>query len=180
MNPAWKTSSCASTRPTAPPSRRPSMWFNSVYLKTLRDYRVPIFGWGLGMGLLMYAVLTAVTDLVSTAQARAALLSLASSFAWMAEPVKIDTAGGYATWKYGFTILVMALWPILVASRMLRGDEERGILDSLLALPQSRARVALQKLAAMWTALLGMAVLIGLLTYAGGASVNADFGLGDG
>ena len=110
--------------------------------------------------------------MVGTAEARAALLSLAASFSWMAEPVKIDTPGGYATWKYGFTILVMALWPILVASRMLRGDEERGILDSLLALPQGRARVALQKLAAMWTALLGMAVLIGLLTYAGGARAS--------
>jgi ABC-2 type transport system permease protein len=155
------------------------MWFRNVYLKTLRDYRVAIFGWGIGLGLLMYVVLIAINDVVGTPEARAALLSLATSFSWIAEPVKIDTPGGYATWKYGFTILVMALWPILVASRMLRGDEERGILDSLLALPQSRARVALQKLAAMWTALLGMAVLIGLLTYAGGASVKADFGLGD-
>src|SRR6478672_12025704 len=180
MNPAWKTSSCATMRATARPSRRPNMWFSSVFLKTLRDYRVAIFGWGLGMGLLMLAVITAVPSLVNTPEARAALLSLASSFSWMAEPVKLDTPGGYATWKYGPTVLVMALWPILVASRMLRGDEERGILDSLLALPQGRGRVVLQKLAAMWTALLGMAVLIGLLTYAGGAAVNADFGLGGG
>jgi len=155
------------------------MWFRNVYLKTLRDYRIAIFGWGIGLGLLMYVVLIAINDVVGTPEARAALLSLAASFSWMAEPIKIDTPGGYATWKYGFTILVMALWPILVASRMLRGDEERGILDSLLALPKSRGQVALQKVAAMWTALLGMAVLIGLLTYAGGASVKADFGLGD-
>jgi ABC-2 type transport system permease protein len=156
------------------------MWFSNVYLKTLRDYRIAILGWGLGLGLLMLAVIVAIQDVVGTAEARAALLSLAASFSWMAEPVKIDTPGGYATWKYGFTILVMALWPMLVASRMLRGEEERGALDSLLALPQSRARVALQKLAAMWTALLAMAVLIGLLAYAGGAGVNADFSLGDG
>src|SRR3954451_3626067 len=184
MNRASRTSSCASTRATAwataRPSRRPSMWFSNVYLKTLRDYRVAIFGWGLGLGLLMYVVIIAIQDVVGTAAARTALLSLAASFSWMAEPVKIDTPGGYATWKYGFTILVMALWPILAASRMLRGDEERGILDSLLALPQGRSRVALQKLAAMWTALLAMALLIGLLTYAGGAGANADFGLGDG
>ncbi len=74
----------------------------------------------------------------------------------------------------------MALWPILVGSRMLRGEEERGSLDVLLALPRGRARVALEKLAAMWTGLLAMAVLIGLLTFAAGARVNAeDFGLGD-
>src|SRR3954451_13888538 len=122
MNPAWRRSSCASTRVMARPSRRPSMWFSNVYLKTLRDYRIAIFGWGLGLGLLMYVVLIAVKDLVSTGEARAALLSLPASSSWMAEPVKIVTPGAYATWKYGFTILVMALWPILVARRMLRGD----------------------------------------------------------
>jgi len=154
------------------------MWFSSVFLKTLRDYRIAIFGWGLGIGLLMFTVLSAVSSLVATPEARASLVSLASSFAWIAEPVKVDTAGGYATWKYGFTILVMALWPILAGSRMLRGEEEHGSLNVLLSLPRSRTRVALQKLAAMWAALLGMALLIGLLTSAAGRSVNADYGLG--
>ena len=54
------------------------MWFSSVYLKTLRDYRIAILGWGLGMGLLMYAVLSAVPALVNDGrEARAALVSLA-------------------------------------------------------------------------------------------------------
>ena len=154
------------------------MWFSSVFLKTLRDYRIAIFGWGLGIGLLMLTVLSAVSSLVATPEARASLVSLASSFAWIAEPVKVDTAGGYATWKYGFTILVMALWPILAGSRMLRGEEERGSLNVLLSLPRGRTRVALQKLAAMWVALLGMALLIGLLTYVAGRDVHADYGLG--
>jgi len=29
------------------------MWFRSVYLKTLRDFRIAILGWGAGMGLLI-------------------------------------------------------------------------------------------------------------------------------
>lgn len=53
-------------------------------------------------------------------------------------------------------------------------------MDALLSLPRGRLRVALEKLAAMWTALLLMAVLIGLLTFAGGARANADFGLSSG
>src|SRR5215470_7371418 len=110
------------------------MWFGSVFLKTLRDYRIAILGWGVGIGLLMYAVLSAVAALVATPAARATLVSLARSFAWIAEPIRVDTPGGYATWKYGFTILVMALWPLLVGSRMLRGEEERGSMDALLAL----------------------------------------------
>ena len=78
-----------------------AMWFSSIYLKTLRDYRIAILGWGMGLGLLMYAVMSAVPSLVDTPEARAALVSLAGSFSWMAEPVTVDTPGGYATWKYG-------------------------------------------------------------------------------
>ncbi len=133
------------------------MLFRSIFLKTLRDYRIAILGWGLGLGLLMYVVLDAISSVTSTAAARASLVSLASSFGWLAEPIRVDTPGGYATWKYGFTILVLALWPILAGSRMLRGEETRGSMDALLSLPRGRGRVALEKLAAMWTALLLMA-----------------------
>ncbi len=155
------------------------MLFRSVFLKTLRDYRIAILGWGIGLGLLMYAVVSAISSVTETPEARATLVGLAGSFAWIAEPVKVDTPGGYATWKYGFTILVLALWPILAGARMLRGEEVRGSLDVLLSLPRGRGRVALEKLAAMWTALLLMAVLIGLLTFAAGARVNADYTFGE-
>jgi ABC-2 type transport system permease protein len=155
------------------------MLFRNIYLKTLRDYRIAILGWGLGIGLLIYVVLSSFPSLVETPEARASLVSLGPSFAWIAEPIKIDTPGGYATFKYGFTVLVMALWPLLASSRMLRGEEERGSMDVLLSMPRGRGRVALEKLAAIWTALLGMGLLIGLLTYAGGMRVNADFSLGD-
>src|SRR5438270_2041796 len=93
--------------------RRRAMWFTNIFLKTVRDYRIAIAGWGVGIGLLMYAVLSAVSKLIETPAARASVVDLANSFSWIAEPIKVDTPGGYATWKYGFTILVMALWPIL-------------------------------------------------------------------
>jgi ABC-2 type transport system permease protein len=155
------------------------MWFTSVYLKTLREFRVAILGWGAGMGLLMSVVLAAVPSLVATPQARASLVSLGSSFSWFAEPIALGTPGGYVTWKYGLTLLIIAIWPLLACSRMLRGEEERGSLDVLLSLPRGRVRVVLEKLAAVWTALLGMGLLIALLAFAGGKSVSADFGLGD-
>src|SRR5437764_8662502 len=62
---------------------------------------------------------------------------------------------------------------------MLGGEEERGSLCVLLSLPRGRGRAALEKLAAVWTALLGMGLLIGLLTFAGGVRVNANFSLVD-
>jgi ABC-2 type transport system permease protein len=156
------------------------VWLSSIFLKTLRDYRVAILGWGIGMGLVVVSPMASVAALVTTPQAREQLVSLAATFAWNADTVAVDTIGGYATFKIGIFIFLIAVWPLLAGSRMLRGEEDRGSLDVLLSLPRPRLRVALEKLAAMWTALLAMGVLIGLLAFAGGKKFGADFGLGDG
>ena len=155
------------------------MWLSSIFLKTLRDYRIAILGWGVGMGLVVVSPMASVSALVTTPQAREQLVSLAATFVWNADVVAVDTIGGYATFKIGIFIFLIAVWPILASSRMLRGEEDRGSLDVLLSLPRPRLRVALEKLAAMWTALLGMGVLIGLLAFGGGKKFGGDFGLGD-
>ena len=155
------------------------MWFKSIYLKTVRDFRIAILGWGAGMGLLVYVVLAAVPSLVETPQARASLVGLSGSFSWIAEPIAVATPGGYATYKYGLLMLLIAIWPLMTCSRMLRGEEERGSLDTLLSLPRGRSRVALEKLAAVWTTLLAIGLLIGLFAFAGGKSASAEFGLSD-
>jgi ABC-2 type transport system permease protein len=156
------------------------VWFSSIFLKTVRDYRVAILGWGIGMGLVVVSPMASVAALVTTPQARQQLVSLAATFAWNADTLAVDTIGGYATFKIGVFIFLIAVWPLLAGSRILRGEEDRGSLDVLLSMPRPRLRVALEKLAAMWTALLAMGVLIGLLAFAGGRKFGADFGLGDG
>ncbi len=155
------------------------MLLRSVYLKTLRDARVAIAGWGLGLGLMMYAVLIAYPAVVDTPAARASLVSIAKQFSWLAAAIRVDTPGGYALFKYGSLVLLLALWPLLTCSRILRGEEESGVLDVLLSVPRGRVRVALEKLAAVGTALLLIALVMGLLTYAGGVKVGAGFTLAD-
>jgi ABC-2 type transport system permease protein len=159
--------------------RRPPVLLRSIYLKTLRDYRVAILGWGIGMGLVIVSPMASVGTLISTPAARAQLASLAAQFKWAADPVAAGTIGGYATFKIGIFIFLLAVWPLLAASRMLRGDEERGSLDVLLSLPKTRLQVALQKTAAVGTALLAMTAIIGLLAYLGGAKFKAEFGFVD-
>ena len=155
------------------------MWFSSVFLKTLRDYRWAILGWGIGMGLTIVSPMASVATLVSTPQAREELASLAASFAWNADLVAVDTVGGYAMFKIGIFVFIMAIWPLLAASRMLRGEEDRGTLDVLLSAPRNRVRVALEKVGAMWVALLAMGLIIGLLAAVGGRAFKGDFGVGD-
>lgn len=155
------------------------MWFRSVYLRTLRSCRIAILGWGIGMALVVLVTAASASTLVGTAEGRAALTGVASSLTWNAAPVALGTVAGYTTWKIGITILLMAVWPLLAGSRILRGEEERGSLDVLLSAPRGRVRVALEKIAAMWTALLAMGVLMGLVVFAGTRSFSPGFGLGD-
>src|SRR5205814_9180230 len=91
-------------------------------------------------------------------------------FVWNADAIAADTVGGYATSKIGIFIFLIGIWPLLAASRMLRGEEDRSSLDMLLSVPRGRVRVALEKLAAMWTALFAMAVIIGVLAFLGGTA----------
>ena len=154
--------------------------FSSIFLKTLRDYRIAVIGWGIGMGLVIVSPMASVATLISTPQQREALAALAAQFAWNADPVAADTVGGYATFKIGIFIFLMCVWPLLAASRMLRGEEDRGSLDVLLSMPRSRSRVALEKVAAMWTALLLIGVIAGVIANLGGLAFKAEFAFGGG
>ncbi|HEY1014016.1 MAG TPA: ABC transporter permease subunit [Herpetosiphonaceae bacterium] len=154
------------------------MWFRSIFLKTIRDYRIPILAWGLGFGAMVLATMTNFAALSKDTDLRETLLTMAPSLNWFSEAVEMDTPAGYVFWKLGPTLLAPCIWALLAGSRMLRGEEERGSLDVLLSLPRSRRRVALEKLAALGVALLVIGLLIGLLTFSGAASARAGFGLG--
>src|SRR5437764_14677437 len=105
MSPASRTSSCATTSATARRRRKPSA-FRSIYLKSLRDYRVPILGWRLGLGALMATVLVAVPTVFPTPAAKAAIGPLGASPARLAQPINSHTGRGHATETRGRTRLV--------------------------------------------------------------------------
>jgi len=156
---------------------RSSRWFSSVFLKTLRDYRVAVIGWGVGLGLLM---IVGAASFPTTADLRLQLKVLAHSITWYNEPIAVDTPGGYVNWRYApFAGILLSVWALLAASRTLRGEEESGGLDMLLSVPASRARAAVEKVAAIAVALLLDGLLIGLFTALGASTIpNADYGLG--
>jgi ABC-2 type transport system permease protein len=134
----------------------------SVFLKSLRDHRVGILGWGLGLGLLMFVGTSAFP---TTAAGRLTLKALAIGFTWYAEPVAVDTLGGFLTWDIVPVIgILLSVWALLAASRTLRGEEESGTLDLLLALPSSRSRTVVAKLGAIAVCLVSTGLVIGLVT----------------
>ena len=153
------------------------MWLRSVYLKTLRDHRTGTLAWGLGPGLLMTATLTQFDQLVGSPEQRDALVAVAEQFSWYETPIGITKPGGFATFRLGPMLAILpSVWALLAASGQLRGEEERGALEVVLAAPISRMRVMLEKLAALGTALLAMAAVMGTLVWLAGVAANAEYG----
>ena len=146
----------------------------TVLTKTLRDYRWAILGWGLGMGFLVYAVYIAFTQLNASDLSGASLTQLADQFRFFAEPIQLGTPGGYVTFKYGNLLpLFVGIWTVLAGARMVRGEEERGALDLLLATPTSRASLLLQKIGALVIAVLLIGLLMAVFTIGGMAGAKA-------
>lgn len=143
--------------------------FRSIWSKSLRDYRVAILGWGIGLGLLMLVgFILATPDIIAT------YASIAPLLRFLGDGYALQTPEGYVTFRYlGMIVpLMLSLWPILAGARLVRGEEDRGTLDVLLATPQTRTRVLLEKIAALFLALLLIALLFTLCTIAGEASIH--------
>lgn len=147
----------------------------TIWSKSLRDFRVPILCWGLGLGFLMMIEFAASTPAIISAYA-----SIAPSLRFLGDTVAINTPEGYVTSRLMelFLPLVLCIWPLLVGARLVRGEEERGTMDVLLAAPLPRVRLLLEKVIALVIALLVIGLLVGLGTAAGEAALKVHVDLG--
>ena len=143
--------------------------FRAIWTKSFRDYRVAILSWGLGLGLLMTVALATATPVVL-----AGIASLAKLFRFLGDAYAIQTPEGYVTFRYLGVVLplILSIWFILAGAGLVRREEERGTIDVLLATPQSRSRLLLEKVAALLLALLLIAVLFALGVMGGEASFH--------
>ena len=143
--------------------------FRSILSKSLRDYRIPMLAWGLGLLIFMAAVVATATPAVVTA-----FISFARIVSFLGDPYAMNTPEGYITFRYMATTLplLLSIWPILAGARLVRGEEERGTMDVLLTTSQSRTRLLLEKVGALAIALLVIAVLFAVGVVAGEAALG--------
>src|SRR6266480_1295496 len=143
--------------------------FRSILSKSLRDYRVPMLAWGLGLLVFMAAEVAMATPAVVTAY-----ISLVKILSFWGDPYAMNTVEGYITFRYLETVwpILLSIWPILAGARLVRGEEERGTMDVLLATSQSRTRLLLSKVGALAIALLVIAVLFAVGVVAGEAALG--------
>src|SRR5260370_4805406 len=147
------------------------MMFRNMWSKSLRDYRVATLAWGLALGLF-----AAIDFAESTQTTIATVGSLAPIFRFLGDPYQIQAPEGFITWRIMelFVPLAICFWPILAGSRLVRGEEERGSMDVLLATPWARTRLLLWKLSAFLFALILIGLLLALGLIAGQARLEGN------
>jgi ABC-2 type transport system permease protein len=147
--------------------------FGSIYAKTIRDSRLAfLIVAGLMAGIMLagcYAIASAYSTPASRVDMASFVDSMPAAFRGLTNnPVNVGTLGGYLSWKYGpFFGMIAGMWSIVALSGTLASEASRGSLDMVAAAPFGKRRIALEKLAAHVTGMVGACVFLAIVTYVG-------------
>jgi ABC-2 type transport system permease protein len=135
----------------------------SVYAKWLRDSRRSLLGWSLAIVLVGggYAAFWPTFEDPEIAQL---LDSYPSALLEAINYTNISTPEGYlSATVYGLVVAVLlVVFAIGAGARLIAGEEEAGTLDLTLSHPVSRPSLALQRMAALATAVVGVVAVFWL------------------
>ncbi len=138
----------------------------------------------LGFGLTVVATATSYVSTFPTAASREQLVVVTSGDAGLSVllgPItEVGTVGGYTVYKiFVFLTTVGALWALLAATRLLRGEEDAGRWQLVLAGATRPARATAATLAALGAAVAVVFLGTAVLTFAAGRNPDVGFGLGE-
>jgi ABC-2 type transport system permease protein len=139
--------------------------------------------WGIVFGGTIAASASAYPGLFPTAASRTAMArTFEGNTAWAAlfGPLRrLDTVAGYTAYKTGMTVIILgAIWGLLVATRVLRGDEDAGRWELFLSGRTTRERAAAQAALGLGVGWVAAWSATFLLTAATGASAKVGIGVG--
>jgi ABC-2 type transport system permease protein len=168
---------------TEPRSPRGVWW--RVYLHHLRLLRKQAIAWILaiaGVGAALTAgYLEAYPTLADRERAAASLEGVPAFEALFGRTVEMATVEGFILWRWGgFAVLVVAVWGMLGAAKLLRGAEDTGHAEPLRAGSISPRGLLLAALAALGTVYALLAIAVALAHTAAGfdAATAWVFGAG--
>jgi ABC-2 type transport system permease protein len=135
--------------------------FTTVAREVFRTHRRSGLIWGGVFALLIVSSVTgyssAYPDVADRQQLAQSLGANAGVRALFGAPSQLDTVGGFTAWRS--TVLVMlvgGVWGLLMATKVLRGDEEQGRSELIFSGPLTRA----QATGSMITGLLGTMLVV--------------------
>ncbi len=139
--------------------------------------------WGVIFGVSIASSAVSYTTIYKTQASREALAatygtSKAMSALFGPAP-QLQTVAGFTAFKISMTLMIVgALWGLLTSTRLLRGEEDNGRWDLLVAGQTTRRRATAQAVAGLGV---GIGVLwagTGVLTVATGHRAEVDVGVG--
>jgi ABC-2 type transport system permease protein len=156
----------------------------AVARRAFRQLRTSAIVWGLVFGgLVASSALTYVSTFPDEASRRqiAETTGHDAGVAMLLGPISaIDTVGGYTVYKCYVTLTTIgAIWGLLAATRMLRGEEDTGRWQLSLAGGTRASRATMATLVGLGGAVAVMVVGVTSLTALAGRSRDVGFSLGD-
>ena len=139
--------------------------------------------WGLVFGLFIILQTLGYTSAYKTPASRAGLERAygnnAGLNALLGQARDIGTIAGWASWRFvGILGVLGALWGLLTSTRLLRGEEDAGRYDLLLAGQTTRRRAAAQAVAGLGAGLLALFIVTAAGTIVAGLPASAGFTIG--
>ena len=134
-----------------PTTRARLFGLGSVFGKSVRDSRRTAIALGIVFSLFVVATAAQVAADFPSLLARQTfarqLSALPAVFQGMlGEPIRIDTLGGFVSWRiFNFLPVMFGIWSVVALSGTLAGELARGSLDPLAATSVARRRLAIQK-----------------------------------
>ncbi|MCX4807614.1 hypothetical protein OG594_39465 [Streptomyces sp. NBC_01214] len=106
----------------------------ALALRQTRRGALVVIGLAAGMSAVAVAAYASTVKDPADAAALEALAGNPAIRTLFGEPVALDDAGGFAVWRTGTVLaVVLAVWALLAATRITRGEEDAGRWDVLLA-----------------------------------------------
>jgi ABC-2 type transport system permease protein len=141
--------------------------FRSLFLKSLRDYRYSLLGWAIGFIFISFYLMYFYPYISRTTEILDVVDKLPSFIKnLIGEKIKLTSPAGFFSIQPFSMIapLLFLIFGIQKAGDAIAGEHERKTLDLLLALPISRTKVAVEKLAAIGVSIffLGLSFWIGM------------------
>jgi ABC-type transport system involved in multi-copper enzyme maturation permease subunit len=142
--------------------------FGSVFVEMLRRHWRQALYWGLGIGALTFLQVVVLPDVDALQQLAELMETVPPAFAQMFglnDTAYLATPEGYvATRTFGLLLLLVSIYAIVAGLNVTANDEERGVMDNVLALPIPRWQLVLEKLLAYAVLCAFVVIVICVLT----------------
>ncbi len=138
--------------------------------------------WGYVFGATVAASAYSFHSVFSTPASRATLASMQANVAWSAlfgPLIRLDTVAGYTAYKSGMTVMILgAIWGLLIATKVTRGEEDAGRWELLLSGHTDRAGATSQAAIGLGAGWLAAWIPTALLIGAVGLTSHVGFHVG--